>query len=132
VDHRSFRDALIFSIGFVIERNRALLRRLLKEHVTDDTRHQLAKKVVEHLELSGFEIDESEQVMRKTIAGAAGSSLPLPPLLLVKPLQPFQRQPLLRRSRSDLAQLRGHVEFALGFGGLLLQVLAVTRHAQKG
>ena len=65
MDHRSFRDTLLFSIGFVIARNRALLRRLLKEHVTDDTRHQLARKVVEHLELSGFEIDEERQVMTK-------------------------------------------------------------------
>jgi hypothetical protein len=33
--------------------------------VTDDTRRMLAERVVEHLELSGFEIDEAEQVMRK-------------------------------------------------------------------
>jgi hypothetical protein len=65
MDHRSFRDMLAFSIGFVIERNRTLLRRLLKEHVTDDARAALGKKVVEHLELSGFEIHEDEQVMRK-------------------------------------------------------------------
>jgi hypothetical protein len=69
MDRGSFRKMLVFSIGFVIERNRTLLRRLLKGHVTDDTRHQLAKKVVEHLELSGFEIDESEQVMRKNDRG---------------------------------------------------------------
>jgi hypothetical protein len=31
----------------------------------DATRKQLAKRVVEHLELSGFQIDEGEQVMRK-------------------------------------------------------------------
>jgi hypothetical protein len=31
-----------------------VLRRLLKEHVTNATRDQLAKRVVEHLELSGF------------------------------------------------------------------------------
>jgi hypothetical protein len=43
----------------------ALLRRLLKEHVTDDTRERLGKKVVEHLELSGLEIDEAAQIMRK-------------------------------------------------------------------
>jgi hypothetical protein len=42
-----------------------LLRRLLSEHVTDATREQLAKRVVEHLELSGFQIDESAQIMRK-------------------------------------------------------------------
>jgi len=35
----------LFDIGFVIARNRDLLRRLLKDHVTDDTRQQLAKKV---------------------------------------------------------------------------------------
>ena len=61
----SFRDQLMFSIGFAIGRRRDLLRRMLKEHVTDDTRTQLAKKVVQHLELSGFEIDEEEQVMKR-------------------------------------------------------------------
>jgi hypothetical protein len=33
--------------------------------VTDDARQMLAERVVQHLELSGFEIDEAEQVMRK-------------------------------------------------------------------
>jgi hypothetical protein len=61
----SFRDQLLSSIGFAISRSRELLRRLLKEHTTDDARHQMAKRVVEHLELSGFEIDEQERVMRK-------------------------------------------------------------------
>jgi hypothetical protein len=65
VDHRSFRDMLLSSIGFAIGRNRDLLRRMLKEHVTDATREQLAKRVVEHLELSGFEIDEVQQLMRR-------------------------------------------------------------------
>jgi hypothetical protein len=65
VHHRSFRDQLAFSIGFAVARSRDLLRRLLKEHITDDARQQLAERVVEHLELSGFEIDEAEQVMRK-------------------------------------------------------------------
>jgi hypothetical protein len=46
-------------------RSRDLLRRLLKDHVADDARQQLAARVVEHLELSGFEIDETDQVMRK-------------------------------------------------------------------
>lgn len=39
---------------FAISQNRDLLRRLLKEHVTDATSQQLAKRVVEHLELSGL------------------------------------------------------------------------------
>jgi hypothetical protein len=61
----SFRDLLLFGIGFAIRQNRDLMRRILKEHVADDARQQLAKKVVEHLELSGFEIDEERQVMTK-------------------------------------------------------------------
>jgi hypothetical protein len=65
VDHRSFRDQLAFSIGFAVTRSRALLRRILKEHAPDDARQQLAAGVVEHLEQSGFEIDEAEQVLRK-------------------------------------------------------------------
>ena len=65
MDHRSFRDQLTFSIGFAVARSRDLLRRLLKEHIADDARRQLADRVVEHLERSGFEIDEGEQVMRK-------------------------------------------------------------------
>jgi hypothetical protein len=60
---------LTSAIGFVLGRNRDLLRRLLKEHVTDDTRQLRAKRVVEQLELSGFEIDEQERVMRKRDGG---------------------------------------------------------------
>ncbi len=63
--HRSFRDQLAFSIGFAVSRSRDLLRRTLKEHTADDARQMLAKRVVEHLEPSGFEIDEADQVMRK-------------------------------------------------------------------
>jgi hypothetical protein len=65
VDRSSFRDQLASSIGFAISRNRHLLRRLLSEHVTDATREQLARRVVEHLELSGFDIDEDQQLMRR-------------------------------------------------------------------
>ena len=65
VDHRSFRDQLAFSIGFAVTRSRDLLRRLLTEHAPDDARQMLADRVVEHLEQSGFEIDEAEQVLRK-------------------------------------------------------------------
>ena len=69
VDHRSFRDQLAFSIGYAVSRSRELLLRLLKEHITDDARQQLAERVVEHLELSGFEIDEQERIMRKQDGG---------------------------------------------------------------
>jgi hypothetical protein len=65
VDYHSFRGQLAFSIGFAVSRSRDLLRRLRKEHAADDARQQLAERVVEHLEQSGFEIDEVEQVMRK-------------------------------------------------------------------
>jgi hypothetical protein len=65
MDHSSFRDILLFSIGFAIGQQRDLLRRMLSEHATDATRDQLAKRVVEHLELSGFEIDEPKQIMKR-------------------------------------------------------------------
>jgi DNA-directed RNA polymerase specialized sigma54-like protein len=48
-----------------VRRSRELLRQILREHAPDDARQQLAERVVEHLEQSGFEIDEAEQVMRK-------------------------------------------------------------------
>jgi hypothetical protein len=65
VDHRSFRDQLAFSIGFAVSRSRDVLRRILKDHVTDDAREQLAERVVEHLESSGFELDEDGQALRR-------------------------------------------------------------------
>jgi hypothetical protein len=65
VDHRSFRDQLAFSIGFAVSRSRNLLRRLLNEHAPDNARQQLAARVVEHLEESGFEIDEAGQTLRR-------------------------------------------------------------------
>lgn len=65
VDRRSFRDQLAFSIGFAVTRSRDLLRRLLKEHAPDEARQQLAQQVVEHLETSGFEIDEAGEVLRR-------------------------------------------------------------------
>jgi hypothetical protein len=92
VDHRSFRDQLAFSIGYAVSRSRDLLRRLLKEHITDDARQQLAERVVEHLELSGFEIDEQERIMRKRTAGAGGSSTTLRPFGRLS-IQPFQLCP---------------------------------------
>jgi hypothetical protein len=65
MDHRSFRDQLIFSIGLAVSRSRELLRRILREHVTDDARHELAERVVGDLEQSGFELDEEGQALRK-------------------------------------------------------------------
>jgi hypothetical protein len=38
---------------------------VLNEHAPDDARRVIAERVVEHLEKSGFVIDEAEQVMRK-------------------------------------------------------------------
>jgi hypothetical protein len=61
----SFRDQLSFSIGFALTRSRSLLRRLLTEHAPYDARQQLAQQVLEHLEASGFEIDEAGQVLRR-------------------------------------------------------------------
>jgi hypothetical protein len=54
-----------FSIGFAVTRSQDLLRRILKEHAPDDARRQLADRVVEHLELPGFEIDKESQVLRR-------------------------------------------------------------------
>ena len=89
----TFRELLLSSIAFVV--GRELLRRLLKEHVTDDTRQRLAEKVVEHLELSGFEIDEAAQIMRKrsrpTATATTSQPLRLRRLLLVQPLKLLQR-----------------------------------------
>jgi hypothetical protein len=65
VDHRPFRDHLTFSIGFALTRSRDLLRRLLNEHAPADARQMLAERVVQHLEQSGFEVDEASEVLRK-------------------------------------------------------------------
>jgi hypothetical protein len=46
-----------------------LLRQFVTEHVSDDARHRLAEKVVAHLELSGFEIDEQQRVIKKRDGG---------------------------------------------------------------
>jgi hypothetical protein len=65
MDHRSFRDQLVFSLGLAIAKSRELLRKILKEHVTDDARHELAERVVRNLEQSGFELDEDSQALKK-------------------------------------------------------------------
>ena len=65
MDQGSFRAQLAFSIGFAVARSRDLLRRILKEHAPEDARRQLADRVVEHLEASGFEIDEADEALRR-------------------------------------------------------------------
>ena len=50
----SFRAQLVFSIGFAVSRSRDLLRRLVREHAPDGARHELAGRVVKHLEGAGF------------------------------------------------------------------------------
>jgi hypothetical protein len=65
MDHRSFRDQLVFSIGFVLSRSRDLLRRILREHAPDDAQRELAHRVVKHLERSGFELDEQAKTLRQ-------------------------------------------------------------------
>jgi hypothetical protein len=61
----SFRDHLVFSIGFALTRSRSLLRRLLQEHAADDAQHELAERVVKHLERSGFELDDQAGTLRQ-------------------------------------------------------------------
>ena len=61
----SFRERLVFLIGFARTRSRSLLRRLLKEHAPDDARQELAERIVRHLEQSGFELDEEAGALRK-------------------------------------------------------------------
>ena len=61
----SFRQHLVFSIGFALTRSRSLLRRLLQEHAPEEAKHELAERVVKHLEQSGFELDEEARALRK-------------------------------------------------------------------
>ena len=75
MNHRSFRDLLLFDIAFAVDRNRALLRRLLKEHVTDDARQQLAKRVVDQLELSDSRSTNRSASCGSGTAGAGGRLL---------------------------------------------------------
>jgi hypothetical protein len=62
-DHRSFCDQLVLSIGFAVARSSHLLGLLIREHAPDDARYQLAERVVEHLEASGFQVDEAGEVL---------------------------------------------------------------------
>jgi hypothetical protein len=55
-----------------VTRSRDLLRRILKEHAPDDARQMLAERVVEHLEASGFEVDEAGEVLRRRVRRYTG------------------------------------------------------------
>jgi hypothetical protein len=48
-----------------IEHYQPLLRRALREHMSDDAREMLAKRVLQHLQLWGFEIDEDARALRR-------------------------------------------------------------------
>jgi hypothetical protein len=50
----AFGDQLVFSIALAVSRSRDLLRRILKDHVTDDVRQQLAERIVQDLEQSAL------------------------------------------------------------------------------
>ena len=65
MDHGSFRAQLVFSIGFALSRSRDLLRRLIREHAPDDARRELAERVVNELERSGFELDDQARILRQ-------------------------------------------------------------------
>jgi hypothetical protein len=97
MDHSSFRGQLTFAIGFAVRRSRDLLRDILKQHVSDGAREQLGKRVVEHLELSGFEIDEEGHALRKraTEEALTGSGL----LLCLYPS--VRSQPCLRTAHGQ-------------------------------
>jgi hypothetical protein len=62
---------LTSSIGFAVSCSRNLLRRLFKKHAPDDARQELAERVVEHLEASGFEIDEAGAALKEEAPCAA-------------------------------------------------------------
>ena len=38
---------------------------MVREHTPDDARDELAERVVQHLEMSNFEIDEDGQALRR-------------------------------------------------------------------
>ncbi len=62
---QNFRDQLAFSIGLAVARSRELLRRILREHVTDEPRAELARRVRRELEQSGYEVDEEGRALRQ-------------------------------------------------------------------
>ena len=63
-DHGSFRQSLVFSIGFAVSRSRDLLRRLLKEHAPDDARQELAARRSASPAVR-LRVDEDGQALRK-------------------------------------------------------------------
>jgi hypothetical protein len=65
MDHTTLRAQLVFAIAYVAGQSRQLLRRIAREHTADDASQLLGERVVQHLELSGFDIDEADQTIRK-------------------------------------------------------------------
>jgi hypothetical protein len=65
MEHRSLPLPTPLFDRLSIERNQPLLRRALREHMSDDAREMLAKRVLEHLQLWGFEIDEDVRALRR-------------------------------------------------------------------
>ena len=51
--------------GTATREGRELLRQLLREQAPDDARRELAQRVVEQLEGSGFEVDEQTRTLRQ-------------------------------------------------------------------
>jgi hypothetical protein len=62
-------DQLLFAIGFALIRSRDLLREIVRQHVTEDARRELGRRVVQHLERQGFEVDEEGQTLRRRPPG---------------------------------------------------------------
>ena len=65
MDHSSLRAQLVSAVAYVAGQSRQLLRRIARDHTADDAGPMLGERVVQHLELSGFEINEAEQTIRK-------------------------------------------------------------------
>ena len=134
MDHRSFRDMLLFSIGFAISRNRDLLRRMLREHITDGPREQLAKRVVEHPGVVGLsdrrssaDYHEAPRLARPRVDPRLAFSALSCSSSHCKPCSASLR--FVAAARISLG-LGGGVELAFAFGEFLLQALAT--HAGDG
>ena len=112
-------------IGFAVTRSRDLLRRIVREHASDDARQQLADRVVRasRLEQSGFEV-------------AAGSACPVPAWgrgRLSRTGRPLS--PAVERKRAgpgSPARPRRGTRVCSGLRGQRLAVAVVFRLAEDG